>query len=239
MLPYQPNSDVLPPLPARAPAPAEVSLLAVRDAGPFFPRAVFSIFFFSAFASAGSSFSPDFAGAGFTFGEDFGEAFANTVFLGVGFGVGLDVCFGVAFAFGVGLAIGLRIGVDVAVGFGVGNWISLFAAVRRGFSSSGSSDFNSLGSAGALKIFTGDGAALFASAAPPSAPPIQTMFCAFEELLACRLQRINPTRRAICASAIRVTFRQKRASFDIAISLLPSWRCPPWRFARVVMRPSS
>src|SRR6266404_9744506 len=161
MLPYQPNSDVPPPLLACPPAPVEAFWLAISDAGPFFARAVFSIFFFSAFASAGSSLSPDFAGAGFTFGE----AFANTVFLGVGFGIGLGVCFGVgfgvAFAFGVGLAVGLRVGVGVAAGFGVGNWISLFAVVRRGFSSSGSSDFNGVGSARAAKTFTGDAAALF------------------------------------------------------------------------------
>ena len=131
----------------------------------------------------------------------------------------MDVCFGVGFgvgfAFGVGLAVGLRVGVGVAAGFVVGNWISLFAAVRRGFSSSGSSDFNGVCSALAAKTFTGDAAALFVSAAPFSAPPIQTTLCAFEGLLVCRLQRINPTRTAICASAIRVTFRQKRASFDI------------------------
>src|SRR5437762_1720016 len=164
--------------------------------------------------SACSAFSPDFAGVGFTFGEGFGEAFANTVFLGVGFGVGLAVCSGVGLTFGVGLAVGLRIGVDVAAGFGVGNWISLFAAVKKGFSSSGSSDFSGVGSARAAKTFTGVGAARLVS--PPfSPPPIQTMLCAFDGLLLCRLQRINPTRRAICATAIRITFRQKRASFDI------------------------
>src|SRR6266481_5280616 len=117
MLPYQPNSDVPPPLPARPPAPVEVSWLTVLDAAPFFTRAVFSIFFFSAFASAGSSFSPDSARLGFTFGEDFGEAFANTVFLGVAFGLGVV----------------FRVAVTVGAGLGVGNWISLFAAVRRGF----------------------------------------------------------------------------------------------------------
>jgi len=52
-------------------------------------------------------------------------------------------------------------------------------------------------------------------AARSSAPLNQTMLCAFEELLASTLQRINPSRRATCASAISVTFRQKRASFDI------------------------
>jgi len=162
-----------------------------------------------------SSFSPDSTEVAFTIGEDF----ASTVFLGGGFGVGLGVCFGVgfgvAFAFGVGLAVGLRAGVDVAVAFGVGNWISLFAAVRRDFSSSGSSDFNGVGLARASKTFTGNAAALLVSAARFSALPIQTTLCAFEGLLVCRLQRINPTRKAICASAIRVTFRQKRASFDI------------------------
>src|SRR4030095_4927049 len=64
-------------------------------------------------------------------------------------------------------------------------------------------------------------------AARSSAPLIQTMLCAFEELLASTLQRINPRRRATCASAIRVTFRQKRGSlgiyFDSALAAMPTF----------------
>src|SRR5439155_9331099 len=106
------------------------------------------IFFFSAFASASSSFlAPKAFGValGFAFGDGFGEALANTVFLGGGFGVGFGVGLGVAFGFVVGLVAGFGLGVDVAVGFGVGNSISLFAAATRGSSFSASSVFGKLG----------------------------------------------------------------------------------------------
>jgi hypothetical protein len=152
-------------------------------------------------------------------------AFATRVFLRVGppatlcaalragFGVGL----GVAFGLGVGGAVGL--GVDVGSGVGVGSSISLFAAVTRGVCSVASSFCNDSDSGGGIGVIAGWGdALLFGSpAARSSAPLIQTMLCAFEELLASTLQRINPRRRATCASAIRVTFRQKRLSFGIVI----------------------
>ena len=86
--------------------------------------------------------------------------------------------------------------------------------MRRGFSVSGSFNFKDVGSAGGVGCFSNDGAALFALA-PSWTLPIQTMLCAFEKFLAWRFQRINPARRATCASAIRMTFRQKRAFFDI------------------------
>ena len=130
----------------------------------------------------------------------------------VGFGVGL----GVAFGFAVGVAVGF--GVDVGIGVGVGNSISLFAAVTRGASSAASSlSNNGSDSGGGIGVIAGCGDALLSGspAARSSAPLIQTMLCAFEELLASTLQRINPSRRATCASAIRVTFRQKRASLGI------------------------
>jgi len=137
-------------------------------------------------------------------------AFATRIFLRVGFGVGL----GVAFGFRVGVAVGL---VDVGSGVGVGNSISLFAAVTRGVSSVASS-FSSRSDSGAgIGVIAGwSESLLFGSpAARSSAPLTQTMLCAFEELLASTLQRISARRRATCASAIRVTFRQKRASLGI------------------------
>jgi hypothetical protein len=123
-----------------------------------------------ALASAVVFFSSDSSGVGFTFGDGFGEAFARIVFLGVGFGVD----------FGVGLGVAVGFGVDVA--FGVGNWISLFAAVKTGRSSS-ISGFNGFGSGGVGETFAGCGAApLFVSPAALSpAPPLsQTMLCTFE-----------------------------------------------------------
>jgi len=150
-----------------------------------------------------------------TFGDGLGEAFATTVFLGVGFGLGL----GVAFGFGVGLVVGFGVGVDVAVGFGVGNSISLFAAATRGSFFSGSSGLNSFGSGGGENLAGRGDSPVVGSAAAPAPPtsPNQTMLCAFDELLASTLQRISPAMTATCASAISVTFRQKRLSFDIVI----------------------
>jgi len=105
-------------------------------------------------------------------------------------------------------------GVDVGVG--VGNSVSLFAAVKRGSCFSASSDFGRRGS-GEGESFAGCGSPVIGSVAAlvPPASPSQTTLCAFEELLASTLQRINPATSATCASAISVTFRQKRLSFDI------------------------
>ena len=135
-----------------------------------------------------------------------GEAIVNTVFLGVDLGVG----FGVAFGFGVGVADGF--GVDVGAGVRVGNSISLFAAVTRDSSFSASSVFGRLGSAEG-ESFADGGSPVVGSVAALARPtsPNQTMLCAFGELLASTLQRINPAMSATCASAISVTFRQKRA----------------------------
>ena len=154
-------------------------------------------------------------------GDGLGEAFATRVFLRVGFGVGLGV------AFGFGVAVGF--GVDVGSGVGVGSSISLFAAVTRGVSSAASSFFNGSDSGGGIGVIAGCGDSLLSGspAARSSAPLIQTMLCAFEELLASTLQRINPRRRATCASAIRVTFRQKRASLRHLFRLRPLSRCRP------------
>ena len=176
---------------------------------PFFAGAVFAIFFFSAFASVFFASSADFVGVVFAFGDGLGEAFATRVFLRVGFGVGLGV------AFGFGVAVGF--GVDVGSGVGVGSSISLFAAVTRGVSSVASSFSNGSDSGGGAGVIAGCGDSLLSGfpAARSSAPLIQTMLCAFEELLASTLQRINPSRMATCASAIRVTFRQKRISLGI------------------------
>src|SRR5512132_1130296 len=129
MLPYQPNSDVLPPPPALAALSVDpLCTLPLRDAGSFFARVILS--FFSDFAFA-------FVGLGLGFVAGFGEAFATSVFLGVGFGIG----FGVIFALNAGVALGFA-GVAVAVG----NSISLFAVVATGFSSATSSRSDALDS---------------------------------------------------------------------------------------------
>ena len=152
-----------------------------------------------------------FAGLDCAFADGLGETFANSIFLGVDFGVG----FGVSLGFGAGVAVGLGVGVPVAVGFGVGvgNSISLFAAVTTGLSSSDSSVFDRLGSGEGESLAGGVGLPVVGSVAalaPPTSPN-QTMLCALEELLASTLQRINPAMSATCATAISVTFRQKRA----------------------------
>src|SRR4030095_939843 len=185
--------------------------------------ALFPLFFSDAFVSAFFAFSADFVGLDCVFAGGLGEALANTVFLGVGFGV----CVG----FGVGVAGSF--GLDVGVGVAVGNSISLFGAAKRGFSFSASSVFGRVGW-GEGESFADDGSPVVGSVfalAPPTSPN-QTMLWAFGALLASTLQRINPAISATCASAISVTFRQKRPSLDIAISTLsssfrPSLRCRP------------
>jgi len=114
------------------------------------------------------------------------------------------------------LGVGFGVAVAVGAGLGVGNWISLFVAVTRGVSFSASSVFCSPGS-GEGKSFAGGGSPVVGSVAALAPPtlPNQTMLCAFEEILASTLQRINPAMSTTCASAISVTFRQKRAFFDI------------------------
>ena len=147
-----------------------------------------------------------FAGLDLGFAEGFGEAFAVSVFLGVGFGIG----FGVSFGLGAGVGVLFGAGVAVAVGLGVadGNSISLFAVVTTGFSSATSSfsvwlDSVAVGGGGD-SCFSDS----FAERSP--APPSHTMFSGFDEALAATLQRINPTISAMCASAIKTTFAQKR-----------------------------
>src|SRR5437763_10804113 len=127
MLPYQPNSDALLPLPALADLPVDpLCTLPLQDAESFFARVILSFFSDLAFA---------LAGLGLGSVDGFGEASATSVFLGVSFGIG----FGVVFALNAGVALGF--GAGVAVGFGVadGSSISLFAVVTTGFSSAVSS----------------------------------------------------------------------------------------------------
>src|SRR5436190_9507268 len=200
MLPYQPNSDALLPLPALADLPVDpLCTLPLQDAESFFARVILSFFSDLAFA---------FAGLGLGFVAGFGEAFATRVFLGVGFGIG----FGVVFALNAGVILGLA-GVAVAVGFGVavGISISLFAVVTTGFSSAGSFCSDPLDSVLVGGCF-GDGDSCFShsSAGRSPAPPNHTMLSGLDEGLAATLQRISPAISATCASAIRTTFPQKR-----------------------------
>jgi hypothetical protein len=200
MLPYQPNSDELPPPPALPVVPVDpVCTLPLRDADSFFARVLLSFFSDLAFA---------FAGLGLGFVAGFGEAFASSVFLGVGFGIG----FGVIFALNAGVALGFA-GVAVAVGFGVtvGNSISLFAVVTTGFSSAASSCSDSLDSVLVGSCFgDGDSCSSDSSAERSPAPPNHTMLSGFDDGLAATLQRISPAISATCANAIRTTFPQKR-----------------------------
>src|SRR6266576_4456395 len=168
MLPYQPNSDALPPPPALPVLSVDpLCTLPLRDAESFFARVILSFLSDLAFA---------FAGLGLGFVAGFGEAFATSVFLGVGFGIG----FGVIFALNAGVALGFA-GVAVAVGFGVAdsNSISLFAVVTTGFSSSCSDSLDSVLVGGCF----GDGDSCFSnsSAERSPAPPNHTMLSGFDE----------------------------------------------------------
>src|SRR5437763_13232998 len=194
MLPYQPNSDALLPLPALADLPVDpLCTLPLQDAESFFARVILSFFSDLAFALAG-------LGLGFVAG--FGEAFATSVFLGVGFGIG----FGVILALSAGVAVGFG-GVAGAVGIS----ISLFAVVTTGFSSTGSSCSDLLNSESVGGCFSdGDSCFSDSSAERSLAPPNPTMLSGLDEGLAATLQRISPAISATCASAIRRTFRQKR-----------------------------
>ena len=146
------------------------------------------------FAAVCSSFSADFGKLEFALGEDL-DALVNMVFLGVDLGVGFG---------------------DIGVGFGVGSSISLFAAGNRGCSLFASSAFCKLGSGEREGFARGDSPVVGSVVAlARSTSPSQTIFCAFGEFLASTLQRINPAMSATCASAISVTFRQKRQFFDI------------------------
>ena len=209
MLPYQPNSDaLLPPAfaeatagkPSALPALPVVSLwpLPLRDAESLFARVILS--FFSDLALA-------FAGLDLVFVAGLGEAFATSAFLGVGFGIG----FGVVLALNAGVALGFG-GIAVAVGFGVavGISISLLAVVTTGFSSAASSSSNRLDTVAVGGCF-GDGDSSFSdsSAERSPAPPNHTTLAGFDEAFAATLQRISPAISAMCASAIRMTFRQK------------------------------
>src|SRR5262249_17876807 len=150
-------------------------------------------------------FTLAFAGLGLGFVAGFGEVFATTVFLGVGCGTGF------VFAIAAGVALGLA-GVAVAVGFGVadGSSISLFAVVSAVFSYAVSSCSDPLDSVRVGGCF-GDGDSCFSdsSAERSPAPPNHTMLSGFDDALAATLQRISPAISATCASAIRMTFRQK------------------------------
>jgi hypothetical protein len=93
--------------------------------------------------------------------------------------------------------LGVADGFGVIVDSGAGSWMSLFAEVNNGCSSSASSVFDGLGSGGGAEAFIRFGAAaLLVSATPSPAPPfIQTIVCLFE-LFISRLHRINPARTA-------------------------------------------
>src|SRR5512132_810539 len=194
MLPYQPNSDALPPPPALPVLPVDpLCALPLRDAEFFFARVILSFFSDLAFA---------FVGLGLGFVAGFGEAFATSVFLGVGFAIG----FGVIFALNAGVALGFA---DVAVAVGIS--ISLFAVVTTGFSSAASSCSDPLDSESMGGCF-GDGDSCFfdSSAERSPAPPNHTTLSGLDEAFAATLQRISPAISATCANAIRTTFPQKR-----------------------------
>jgi hypothetical protein len=150
-----------------------------------------------------SGFTLACAGLGLCFAAGFGEAFATSIFLGFGFGIGV-------FSFGAGVGVPFA-GVAVAVGFGVPvpNSISLFALVTTGFSSAASSRSGGLDSVALGGCFSGCDACFSDSSTERSlAPPNQTMLSGFDEALAATLQRIRTVISAMCASAIRTTFRQ-------------------------------
>jgi len=140
--------------------------------------------------------------------EGVGEALAAEVFLD------LEIGFGVVLGFGVGVAVGFGAGVARGVGFGVGdgNSISLFTPKAFGvatvFLSSVSSSLSD-----PAEIFDRPGgeAASFSCSAGARFPalPSQTMFSGLDEARAAALQRISPAMRTTCASAMRMTFRQK------------------------------
>jgi len=189
--------------------------------------AVFALFFFSVFEWVCSSFSGDFVGLGFAFGDgleeavpaaasrsDAGVAFATSIFLEAAFGIGFGVICGfgveVGAAFGGGVAVGVRFGVDD------GNSISLFAVASRGCSLLASSVLCKPAS-GEGEDFSEDGSLVLGSVAAlaSATSPSQRILCARGEFLASTLQRINPAMSVTWASAISVTFRQKRQFFDI------------------------
>src|SRR6267143_1114171 len=104
--------------------------------------------------------------------------------------------------------------------------ISLGAEARYGRSSSGSRSFSAsvFDSFRGNGDFTGAGGFFFPMTTPSPAPPlIQTTLCPLAFLLS-RLQRINPTMRTTCATAMRATLPQKRRFFGIvyfASALVP------------------
>ena len=115
------------------------------------------------------------------------------------------------FAFDAGVAVGFA-GGAVAVDFGVadGNSISLFAVVTTGFSSATASCSEPLDSIAVGGCFgDGDSCSSDSSAERSPAPPNHTTLAGFDEAFAATLQRISPAISATCASAIRMTFRQK------------------------------
>ncbi len=94
----------------------------------------------------------------------------------------------------------------------------------------------------------GDGDSCFSdsSAERSPAPPNHTMLSGFDDGLAATLQRMSPAISATCASAIRTTFRQKRAFRGISaqhndqhclaegIKAASSRRTPKRAFAREI-----
>jgi hypothetical protein len=142
--------------------------------------------------------------------EGEGEALAAEVFLG------LEIGFGVGLVFGEGVAVGLEEGVARGVGLGVGDGssISLFTSKAFGvatvFFSSVSSSFNGSEAGFCRERFWAGFASFCCSAAARfSTLPSQTMSSGLDEARAAALQRISPAIRATCASAMRITFRQK------------------------------
>ncbi|MEY2551624.1 MAG: hypothetical protein QOG12_1768, partial [Verrucomicrobiota bacterium] len=141
----------------------------------------------------------------------FGVSLGSALFFGVGFGLGFAVGFGELLGVGVGLGLGAIVG----VGDGDGIWISLRAeAVGTGAASVFASSIAVGDEAGVGRDSVAVAASLF----------IQTTDCKFAGVVS-RLPRASARSTARCATATIATFRQKRASRGITVSLPPSWRC--------------
>jgi len=165
------------------------------------------------------------------FGEGFGVAFASAGFFAVGLGLGFAV--GLTDDFGTGVGVTLRFGEGVATGTGEGvgveSWMSLSADGSGEGSVSSGVDGGTSGGAvasGALSVVAAEPTAA-------TSPPIQTMLCKSGFPVA-RLQRTSPIMTTMCATAMIVTLRQKRASrgigyFVSAFVAIPTFEiCARW-----------
>jgi hypothetical protein len=178
-------------------------------------------------------FSPDLF-PGLVDSPFFTAVLLPAVFSFVGVAVACDFFFsGVALGFGEAFFRGLDFGEDLGDGFGAalgdgvgcgvaaGICISLFAADGAGCFSSGGDGVRSGSGGGVSSIWAVSAVGL------PSAP-------VFSHVISCALagfeaptQRNNAIKAATWTSAIKVTFRQKRA-LDRILILIPLWsRCRP------------